>query len=69
MRAIVLLLLLAGCATPKTIMKNDKTGQIQACGGSVGSSIVGHYLQKSADAQCVIDFQQQGFKIIKSDAE
>lgn len=62
----LLLLPLAACTTPMTIMKNPKTGQISTCGGSATGSfvggIVGYEIQKSNDSACVQEYMKQGFK-------
>ena len=64
-------ILLAACTTPKTILKNEETGQVAICGGNVSSSLaggaIGYHIQKSSDAQCVSDYMEQGFKRIKTD--
>jgi uncharacterized lipoprotein YajG len=65
---IVALALLAGCTTPKTVLKNPKTGQVQVCGGNVTSSLVGgvigYQMQKANDTECARDYMEQGFKRI-----
>lgn len=62
----LLLLPLAACTTPMTVMKNPKTGQIATCGGSATGSmvggIVGYEIQKSNDGNCVQEYMKQGFK-------
>lgn len=64
MRALILLLLLAGCATPQTILRN-KDNDFATCGGGVGGSVwggmIGYSLQKSDDDRCVRNFISQGF--------
>lgn len=64
-------ILLTGCSTPKTILKNPKTGQVAICGGSATGSLVGgvigYNIQKSNDAECTADYLDQGFKRIRSD--
>ena len=63
---IVALLLLAGCTTPLTMMKNDTTGQVARCGGDATSSlaggVIGYHVQLGNDAQCVKEYEAQGFK-------
>lgn len=63
----LLLLPLAACTTPMTIMKNPQTGQISTCGGSATGSmvggIVGYQIQKSNDSTCVQEYINQGFKV------
>lgn len=57
---------LTACSTPKTMMKNPKTGQVVTCGGTATGSLVGgaigYHMQKDNDAQCVSDYSKQGFK-------
>jgi uncharacterized lipoprotein YajG len=61
--------LLAGCTTPKTVMKHPKTGQVVSCGGSATGSfvggVVGYHVQKSNESECVADYAEQGFETIK----
>lgn len=65
-KLIVLLLLLASCTTPKSVLTNPETGQVATCGGNTSGSImlgaVGYYMQKSDDAKCEADYLEQGFK-------
>lgn len=65
---IALIVLLAGCSTPETVMKNTDTGQVVRCGGNTTSSMflgaVGYYMQKSEDANCVTGYAENGFKRI-----
>lgn len=69
MRNVILLLLLSACTTPTTMMVNEKTNQVQQCGGEVSGSLmgglVGYYIQSQNAAQCVEDFSEQGFKVKK----
>lgn len=64
--ALVLALMLTGCATPVTMLRNDATGQVARCGGgtagSVAGGMIGHAIEKSSDEQCVRDFEARGFK-------
>ena len=68
---IMLMPALVGCTTPKTILKNNKTGQVMTCGGSVVGSlaggVIGYHIQKSNDEECSKDYLDQGFSIISSD--
>lgn len=72
MRKLFLLLplILGACTTPKTILKNEATGQVVSCGGSATGSLVGgvigYHIQKSNDADCTSDYIEQGFKRVKS---
>lgn len=75
MKKIILLLpvifIATACTTPKTMLKNPQTGQVVECGGSATGSLVGgaigYHIQKGNDATCVSDYEQQGFKSIKTD--
>lgn len=62
-------LALSGCTTPSYVMKNEKTGQVQRCGGSaVGSmtgGMIGYHIQRSNDDQCVQELKREGF-VVKS---
>jgi hypothetical protein len=66
-QAIVLaaVLILAGCATPVTILKNPTTGETVRCGGgSAGSAaggLLGYSIEKSKDDDCVKNYQANGF--------
>jgi hypothetical protein len=65
---LAVILSLAGCTTPVTMLKNDATGQIVRCGGDTSSSIaggvIGYNIQRGSDDNCVRDYQAQGFKRI-----
>lgn len=67
--ALIALIALTACTTPKTVMKNPKTGQIATCGGSSTGSFaggaIGYHIQKGNDADCVADYTAEGFKTIK----
>jgi hypothetical protein len=66
-------IVLTGCTTPKTMLKNSDTGQIVSCGGNISSSLAngafGYYMQKSNDADCKFDYLEQGFEIIRTQSE
>ena len=66
---ILAALALAGCTTPMTTLKNEKTGQVVTCGGSATGSFVGgavgYHMQKSNDADCVKNYEKQGFKAVE----
>lgn len=66
MRYALILLLLAACTTPETVLKNPKTGQIARCGGDLTSSlaggIIGYHMQKSNDEDCVKTYKENGFQ-------
>lgn len=71
MTLTMMLLLVSACTTPKTVLKNEDTGQVMTCGGNTTSSlfggVVGYYVQKSSDSDCKADFLEQGFVVVKSD--
>lgn len=59
--------------TPRTIMKNEETGEIVNCGGqnpmALGGGIIGYSIMKSQDNDCVTGHQSQGFVIISQEKE
>lgn len=63
---VLSLALIASCATPATMLKNDATGQVARCGGdstgSMAGGLIGYNMQKSNDAECVRSYEAQGFK-------
>lgn len=62
---------LAGCSTPRTVLKNPETGQVAQCGGSATGSLVGgvlgYHIQKSNDRACVNEYLQQGFDTVSTE--
>lgn len=60
--AFALMLCIMGCTTPRTLLKNEKTGQTASCGGTVTGAGILYYMQKSSDGDCVADYTSQGFK-------
>lgn len=64
--ALMAITFLCACTTPKTMLVNNKTGQIESCGGSATGSmvggVVGYHIQKSNDAKCEADLLANGFK-------
>ena len=64
--SLFLAVVLAGCATPVVMLKNDATGQVVRCGGERSGSLmggaIGYSLQKEDAEMCVRDFEAQGFK-------
>jgi hypothetical protein len=68
---LIIPLLLCACTTPKTILKNESTGQIAICGGTANGSfaggIIGYHVQKANDEDCVNDYKSEGFSILKSE--
>lgn len=69
---VSILLLLAACATPQTILQNKK-GDTVTCGGSstgsVAGGMIGYGIQKDNDKECVAQYKKQGYKIIKHSDE
>lgn len=63
-RSLILLLVLSGCATPVTMLKN-KQGEVVSCGGGVAGSIAGglygYTLQESHDKDCVNLYRAEGY--------
>lgn len=61
--------LIAGCATPVVMLKNESNGQIARCGGGTGGStaggLIGYNIEKNSDEKCVRDFEAQGFRRIQ----
>jgi uncharacterized protein YcfJ len=64
--SIFVCLLITGCATPATTLKNPTTGQVVRCGGDATGSMVGgligYNIQKSNDKDCVSSYEALGFK-------
>lgn len=63
---VPLALALSGCATPRTVLVHDKTGQIAICGGSATGSlvggVVGYQMEKASAAECVSDHIEAGYR-------
>ncbi len=70
---IIILFAVAGCSTPRIMLKNAKTGQIVSCGGSATGSMVGgaigYHIQKSNDIECKVAYIEAGFEVIKDVSE
>lgn len=68
--ASLILVMLAGCATPQTILKNHN-GDVVSCGGSSTGSVVGgmigYSIQKNSDDICVKNYMGQGYNPVKID--
>lgn len=64
---IITLSFLVGCATPRTYLKNSKTGQVVYCGGDISSSAtlgaIGYHMQKKIDQECVRNLEANGYKV------
>jgi hypothetical protein len=58
---LVIGLSLAGC-TDSISMKNSQTGQIAKCGPYASDLWVGGDTQAQREAQCIRDFQRQGYE-------
>ena len=60
MRYTLLLLLLAACATPTTVLKNSD-GDVVTCGGGTAGSLtgglIGYTIQEGHDKDCVSQYQ------------
>lgn len=67
---LAILFTLSACATPLTVLKNERTGQFVQCGGSmIGSAaggIIGYHIQKGADEECVNEYGSNGFSVVSS---
>jgi hypothetical protein len=63
------ILFLTSCATPITVLKNPKTGQVARCGGersgAMMGGMIGYSLQEGDAKTCVENFEAQGFNQIK----
>lgn len=68
--AAIAVLSVSACSTPKTVLKNQKTGQVVSCGGSATGSLVGgvigYHIQKSNDSQCSQDYMENGFDVVST---
>lgn len=56
---------ISGCATPVTMLQNE-SGHVARCGGGTGGATgggyIGYSIEKTADEQCVRDFESKGYK-------
>ena len=66
--AVLALLALGACTTPKTVLKNDN-GDVVTCGGSATGSLVGgmigYSIERDNDDKCVKDYIEQGYEPVK----
>lgn len=66
--ALLCCAILAGCATPVTVLKNAQ-GQIARCGGGMGGSMslgyIGYSMEKANDEKCVADYEARGYRRIE----
>lgn len=62
----LILVCLAGCATPRVALKNESTGQTVTCGGGMGGSLlggkIGYEIEKGNDQKCVSQYEALGYK-------
>lgn len=67
--ASLLALLLAGCTTPVTVLKNNRTGAVVTCGGETSGSLaggaIGYNMQKSKADKCVGVYKAKGYHVVK----
>ena len=65
---IVIGLLIGGCATQRTFLKNNLTGQVAECGGDRSGSFmfgaIGYSMQASDAEDCVNRYLEQGFDVV-----
>lgn len=63
-RSLILLLVLSGCATPVTMLKNAD-GDVVSCGGGVAGSLtgglIGYTIQEGHDKDCTDLYRAQGY--------
>lgn len=61
-----LALILSGCATPQTILHNDKTNKTEVCGGSRTGAflggMIGYQIEKDMDEKCAAAAKAKGYK-------
>lgn len=67
--ASLIALLLAGCTTPVTVLKNNRTGDVVTCGGETSGSLaggaIGYNMQKSKADKCVGVHKAKGYHVVK----
>jgi len=61
-RMAVMLGMLAGCATPVILLKNDSTGEMARCGGNTIGSMEGRSTEQASDEACVREYEAKGFR-------
>lgn len=64
MRYLFLLLVLSGCVTAQTIMKDSQDHYVSCGGSSVGSwtgGIIGYNIQQRMDSDCVREYKEKGY--------
>jgi hypothetical protein len=66
---VALLFAVAGCTTPVTVLKNNKTGDVVTCGGETSGSLaggaIGYNMQKSKADKCVGVHKAKGYHVVK----
>lgn len=60
---MILALFITACTTPQTVLVNPKTSQVARCGGNVAYAGILYPFMVAADADCVSDYNHEGFKI------
>jgi hypothetical protein len=62
-------IVLSGCTTPTTFLKNPKTGQVVTCGGGIAGSmlggVAGYHIEESSDRKCEANYMTEGFEPIR----
>lgn len=71
---VAVIFALSACSTPKTVLKNEATGETVACGGGGAASyliggMIGQYIQRKEDKKCVDESQEKGMKILSVEKE
>ncbi len=70
MKTVLLILVagLVGCATLRTVLMNDATGDITECGGDRSLShrygTLGYDIQKATDQRCIKGLEAEGYRQI-----
>ncbi len=71
--AFASVLLLAACATPKTMLRNPATSQVVTCGGdrsgAMMGGMIGYSMQAGDAADCVKSYSAQGFVVVNDGAK
>jgi hypothetical protein len=65
--------ILSACATPQTVLRSPRTGQVEVCGGSTTGFLlggkIGQAIQEENEKDCVRNLKSNGFTIIKHPKE
>lgn len=59
---VLLTALLAACATPVILLRNETTGEMAHCGGNRIGSMEGRSTEQASDEACVRDYEAKGFR-------